>query len=187
MEPFEYVVVLTSLILGLGIAQILTSVADIVSNARNVKLGWAHGFMAFVVFVNHIQEWWFSYQYAHTVEVWTLQLVLFLLVYPTFLYLLARMLFPTGLRGHETDLKSYYYDQWPWFFSLYLTIPIVSFFQNTLISGLSVMSQVSQITLVLTYGAFLIFNVRNKLAHIIFMGIQAAAWMAYLVFEASTL
>ncbi|MEM8892978.1 MAG: hypothetical protein AAGC88_00285 [Bacteroidota bacterium] len=187
MEPFEYVVVLTSLILGLGIAQILTSLADIVSNAKNVKLGVAHSFMVFVIFMNLIQEWWHSYQYTNTVEVWTLPLVLFLLVYPIFLFLLARMLFPTGIRGHETDLNAYYYDQWPWLFSIFLTIPIVSFFQNVFVSNLTVMSQVSQIILVLAYGAFLIFNIRNRIAHIIFTGAQSVAWIAFVFVDDSVL
>ena len=49
MEPFEYVVVLTSLILGLGIAQILTSVADIFSNLKNVNIGYTHTLLVMVV------------------------------------------------------------------------------------------------------------------------------------------
>ncbi len=187
MEPFEYVVVLTSLILGLGIAQILTALADILSNARQVKLGVAHSLFIFVIFFNHIQEWWYSYQYASTVQVWTLPIVLFLMIYPVCLFLLARMLFPTGIRGHETDLRAYYYDQWPWLFTLYLTIPIVSFFQNIYISKLPVMEQAPQIALVLSYGAFLIFNIRKRVAHIVFMGLQTVGSIIFIIVDDSVL
>ena len=135
MEPFEYVVVLTSLIIGLGITQIITGTADIISNIKNVTISYSHSLLVMVVFILLIQEWWYSYQYANQVVTWTLPLVLFLLVYPISLYTLARMIFPTGLRGHETDLEAYYYEQWP-FMRYFLSPPSsVSFkmysFQDT--------------------------------------------------------
>jgi choline-glycine betaine transporter len=76
-----------------------------------------------------------SYQYTYDVEVWTLPFVMFLLIYPILLFLLARMLFPTGVRGHDTDLDEYFYDQWKWFYFLILGIIVVSFLQNIIVSG----------------------------------------------------
>jgi len=177
MEPFEYVVVLTSLILGLGIAQILTSVADIFSNLKNVNIGYTHTLLVMVVFALHIQEWWYSYQYAHQVEVWTLPLVLFLLIYPISLFTLARMIFPTGLRGHETDLEAYYYDQWKWFYIIFLFTPIISLLQNMIISGYGIQTQVLQIALALVILSFLVFKIKNRIAHITFLCIQILIWI----------
>lgn len=183
MEPFEYVVVLSSLILGLGIAQLLTGIADILSNLKNVKPGLAHSSMVLVVFLLHIQEWWYSYQYLYEVKVWTLPLVLFLLIYPIFLFLLARMLFPTGLRAHETDLEEYYFDQWKWLFVMVLGIVVVSFLQNVIVSDWAIGSQVPQFIMALAYLFFLIFNIKNKTAHNVFLALQGIALIVLAFFD----
>ena len=183
MEPFEYVVVLFSLILGLGIAQLLTGIADIVSNLKNTKTGLAHSVMIFNVFLLHIQEWWYSYQYANDVEVWTLPLVLFLLIYPILLFMLARMLFPTGLRGHETNLEEYYYDQWKWFFGIILSIIVVSFLQNIIVSGWAITSQIPQYLMALAYIIFLTLDIRNRKAHNIFVILQGLAWLIWAIVD----
>jgi phosphotransferase system glucose/maltose/N-acetylglucosamine-specific IIC component len=112
MDPFEYVVVLTSLILGLGIAQILTGIADVLTNLRNTKLYLPHILFVLVIFLLHIQEWWINFQYASEVPLWTLKIVLCVLSYPILLFVMARMAFPTGIRGNETDFKKHYHDQW---------------------------------------------------------------------------
>lgn len=187
MEPFEYVVVLSSLILGLGIAQLLTGVADILSNFRQIKPGLAHSAFIFNVFLLHVQEWWYSYQYIYEVKAWTLPLVLFLLVYPITLFLLARMLIPTGLRGHETDLKQYYYDQWPWFFRLHLAIVIASFSQNVIVSGFPISTQIPHFLLSAGFIGFLTFKISNQMAHNIFIILQSIGWIVITVFDTYTL
>lgn len=183
MEPFEYFVVLSSLILGLGITQILTNVADIISNLKNVKLSVAHSVFVFNLFLLHIQEWWYTYQYIDHITVWTLPLVLFLLTYPILLYLLARMLFPTGLRGHETDLEEYYYDQWKWLFSIFLSIVVISFLQNVLISGLPVSEQILQFILGGGLLLFIVLDVQNRRAHHIFLILQGIGGILLTLFD----
>lgn len=42
ISPFEYVSVLISIILGLGIAQIVTGLADIIHQWQRIKLYWPH-------------------------------------------------------------------------------------------------------------------------------------------------
>lgn len=183
MEPFEYVVVLSSLILGLRIAQLLTGVADILSNYKQIKPGLAHAVFIFNVFLLHIQEWWYSYQYINEVRVWTLPLVLFLLLYPITLFLLARMLIPTGLRGHETDLEQYYYDQWQWFFGLHLAIVVTSFLQNVFVSGHPVSGQILLFLLSVVFISFLSFKITSKKAHNAFAIALAIAWIIIILLD----
>lgn len=183
MDPFEYFVVLSSLILGLGIAQLLTGIADIVSNLRNVRPGLAHSIIVFNVFLLHIQEWWYTYQYTYDIKVWTLPLVLFLLIYPILLFLLARMLFPTGLRSHETNLEEYFYDQWRWFYSIILVIVVVSFLQNIIVSGWEVTSQIPQYVMTLLYVGFLTLDIKDKRAHNVLLILQAIAWIMWTIFD----
>lgn len=183
MEPFEYFVVLSSLILGLGIAQLLTGAADILSNLKNVKIGFAHTVMVFNVFLMHVQEWWYTYQYIHEVKTWTLPLVMFLLIYPILLFVLARMLFPTGLRGHETDLHEYFYDQWQWLYTVLIAIPVVSLFQNVIVSDKDVTLQIPQFSMMLVYSGFVFFNIRNERVHNVFQVVQAVVWILFTLFD----
>ena len=178
MDPFEYFIVLQSLILGLGIAQLLTGAADAISNLRNVKLGFAHTLMVLIVFSMHFQEWWYSYEYTHEIEEWTSPLVMFLLVYPILLYLLARMLFPTGLRSHENDLEEYYFDQWKPLFLVMFAIVVMSYLQNVFISGWAPSSQIPQYAMIIVLFAFLGLDVKRKLAHNILMTLIFLAWLA---------
>ncbi len=179
MEPFEYVVVLTSLILGLGIAQILTSVADIVSNLRNVKLCLPHALLTLAVFLLHIQEWWINYQYSAVVKEWTLGIILSILIYPILLFLLARMLFPTGIRGHETDLNHYFFDQWRWFYGLAFATLMVSAWQNTFIQKLEVMESWPQFLTGSIYLVIILLKIRNSLVHSL---LQIASIIGLIIF-----
>ena len=58
MEAFEYFVVMSSLILGLGIAQILMGFSDLVAHYKEVKFSLTHSIYAVVVFLIHLQDWW---------------------------------------------------------------------------------------------------------------------------------
>jgi len=187
MDPFEYVVVLTSLILGLGIAQILTSVADILSHLRNVKLSLPHGILTLTVFLLHIQEWWINYEYSLQIQIWTLPIVLSILIYPILLFLLARMLFPTGIRGHETDLDAYYFDQWHWFFGIALGTLIVSIWQNSFLQKLPLIASWPQFTFALLYLVMLTLKVKNRIVHILIQLIALVGLVGYMITDHRTL
>lgn len=187
MDPFEYVVVLTSLILGLGIAQILKGVADILSHIRHIKLSLPHSIYVLVVFIIHIQEWWINYQYSHEVKVWTFSIVLCVLVFPILLFLQARMLFPTGLRGHESDLDEYYFDQWKWLFTIGLLTVVVSIWQNVFIQNLDWTDNVPQAIYLILYLVFILFNIKNKWLHVAFLAAQLIAWIVYIIVDDTTL
>src|SRR5688572_24307708 len=96
MSAFEYVIVLISIILGLGITTILTGVAELIKQSKLFILYLPHIIWIVLVFVMHIHEWWFSYE-LKTEAVWTLPMFLFILLYPINLYILAHLLFPAGL------------------------------------------------------------------------------------------
>ncbi len=187
MDPFEYVVVLTSLILGLGIAQILTSLADILSHLKNIKLSLPHSILTGTVFLLHIQEWWINYEYSKQIELWTLPIILSILTYPILLFLLARMLFPTGIRGHETNLEHYYFDQWPWFFGISLGTLIISIWQNSFLQGLPLMESWPQFLFGILYLGLLIFKVNTRWIHIAVQLLAFVGLVVYMITDDRTL
>lgn len=187
MQPFEYVVVLTSLILGLGIAQILMGVSDIISHWKQIKFSLPHSIYILVVFLIHIQEWWINYQYSKELTTWALPVVLSILIFPILLFLQARMLFPSGSRDNENDLDAYFKNQWRWLYSIGALTVIVSIWHNIFLSNIPVMQQLHLILYILIYIVIIISNVKNQTVHIIFTTLQLIGQIAFIVVEKGTL
>ena len=187
MEPFEYVVVLTSLILGLGIAQILMGVSDIISHWKQIKFSLPLNVYILVIFLIHIQEWWINYQYSKELMAWTLPVVLSILVFPIVLFLQARMLFPTGSRSHETDMDAYFKDQWRWLYSLGLITVLISICHNLYLSHSPLIDQFHLAIYALVYFYFIVLNVKNHLAHTIFVILQLLGQLAFIFLEGGVL
>src|SRR4051812_23976190 len=95
MTPFEYVTVLISIILGLGITQIISGVADLIHNSERVKIYWPHLLWVILAFFLHVQEWWQIYE-LKSYTGWYLPVFIFIILYPINLFILARILFPVG-------------------------------------------------------------------------------------------
>lgn len=186
MDPFEYTVVLISLILGFGLSQILMGVSDVLTHFKETKLGLQHSILVLIVFFLHIQEWWAGYSYSMTVETWTLPLVLNWLVYPVFLFVFARILFPTKIHG-SVDLDEFYWSQWPRFFVMLILIAIISIIQNTTLTQMSISSQYPQFSLIIVTLLFLIFKVEKRILHTIFLCVHIIAWLVYLITDDATL
>ncbi|MEM9339040.1 MAG: hypothetical protein AAGA66_09955 [Bacteroidota bacterium] len=187
MDPFEYVVVITSLISGLGIAQILTGTADIISGLKNIKLSGSLSLMVFTTFLNLIQEWYYNYQYATHVASWTLLVVLGLLIYPILLFVLARMLFPTGLKSGVTDLRAYFQEQWKWLYGISISIIVVSAFHDVFYSGFTLLDQTPKFIIISSYLFFIVLDVKSQKAHFIFQLFQTAGVVGFIVFTDSPL
>lgn len=168
MDPFEYTVVLSSLIIGLGIAQLLQGTADVLSHIKHVKLSWPLTLMVIKCFLLCVQDWWINYQYAGSVDSWSIRMVLFVLVYPIFLFIWARMLFPTGLRSQEHDLDAYYMDQWKSLFTVELITIILSIFHNLFISGYSLIEQVPLMVYEFVFVVFIVMGPKDKRVHLAF-------------------
>ena len=187
MDQFEYVVVLTSLILGLGLAQILTGFADMLSNNKRTQFYLPHSLFVWFIFLLHIQEWWINYEYAAEIEIWTLKIVLLILAYPIALFIMARMIFPTGIRGHENDFRKYYYDQWRHLFFVGAFTVVLSILHNAFISKFNLADQIPQFLYLLTYLLFIILNIRNHWAHLTFQIITFLAIVIYMITNTSML
>ena len=137
MTPFEYVIVLISIILGLGVTQIMTGVADLVHQWDRVKLYWPHLTWVVLVFVLHIQEWWDVYS-LQSFGAWRLPTFLFFTLYPVNLFILARILFPFNPQEEQIDLKLFYYANFRRIFLWTMILNVLSIISNLIVHGFDV-------------------------------------------------
>lgn len=111
ISPFEYISILVSIIIGLGITQILSAFSDLLYNYKKVKFYWPHSFWILFIFFLQIQEWFVFYQ-LESIKLWTLPLIVFIIIYPVALFICSKMLLPTNELEERYDMKKYYFSQY---------------------------------------------------------------------------
>lgn len=98
MDPYEYLTVFVSVVLGLAIVHLLSGISLILDTRVREKTDWIHGVWTANVFVTALLVWWFNFGLTGVTE-WTLLHFLDLVAYSVVLYLMAGLLYP--VRGQE--------------------------------------------------------------------------------------
>jgi hypothetical protein len=129
---FEYISVLTSIIIGLGMAHLLRGLAELVQHPGRHETYWVHLLWVAFMFFNMIFFWWWEFSLA-TLDVWLFQNYLFIVAYAVLLYLMCALLFPTDLEGYS-GFKDYFLSRRTWFFGL-LGLSMVVDVYDTLLKG----------------------------------------------------
>lgn len=181
MSPFEYIIVLISIILGLGITTILTGIADWIKHYRNSTLYSPYIIWIVIVFIMHIHEWWECYQ-LKSITAWQLPLFLFVILYPIVLYVLAHLLFPKHGEGERFDSRRYYFERYPAFFICALIGAILSVIHNLTIENLRPKDQIIQFVLIAVITSTLLSRTKRHTVHmcialgLLLMLIVALVW-----------
>ncbi len=119
MTPFEHLAVLISIVIGLGITQLLISVQRLVQAREQVRLYWLPLVWTALIFVGQVEWWWSIWGKRHDVS-WNFFYFLYLLLVPVVLFLAAALVLPdvsTELASSEVcDLRQYYYRWRRWLF-----------------------------------------------------------------------
>ncbi|MBL7841150.1 MAG: hypothetical protein JNJ75_13490 [Cyclobacteriaceae bacterium] len=188
ISPFEYIIVLISIILGMGITQILSGLAGIILRWNNIKIYWPHSILMLLLFTIHIQDWWATYE-LHTIKLWYLPMFLFIILYPVNLYILARILFPLRWTGQPIDLKKFYFENFRKIYLFMIFLPVHSILSNHFIGGYALGSQLLQFVLTLMLIVMVVLNRREEWIHktltvlflVIFITTLIVDWNAFLI------
>jgi hypothetical protein len=186
MTPFEYVSVLISIILGLGITLVLTGVAELIKRWKTINHFWPYLIWIILVFVLHLQEWWICYE-LKSVTSWSLPSFLFVISYPILLFILANLLFPTDWSKEGIDLKEFYFRSNTKFFVCTILLISISIVQNIVLSGYKIEDQVIQFVLLLIFSGLLIKPTRNTAVHTIIALLMLTVMIVTLFFTSDTL
>lgn len=187
INPFEYVSMLISLILGLGITQLLSALTDLLYHYKKVKFYWPHSiWIVFILFL-HIQDWFITFQLKDK-WIWNLPELFFVLLYPVALFAVAKLLLPTNESEEKTNMKVFYKNQFPVIFFIVGISIILSMLFNVFLlqKGMT-----EQLPLLLFLVAVLTVSIKkvetemvhNALAILVFAGsmisviIERDAWV----------
>lgn len=134
VSPFEHISVLVSIILGLGITQLLMSAHRLVQARDRVKPYWLSLLWASVIFVAQVEWWWASYAMRRE-TIWNFFYFLFVLLSPVTLYLASAFALPEIEKGERYDLKEYYYASRGWFFAFVAAGPVLDAIRRGIQAG----------------------------------------------------
>lgn len=133
MDAFSYLSVLLSIIIGLGITQLLTAIGRIIRNRDRVQVDWLPLLWSVVLLIVFVQVWWSSFG-LRTYRDWTFVGFLFILAQTCMLYLMAAVILPE--QPDETaSLAAHYERQHRWFFWFLVAALVISVFKDLVISG----------------------------------------------------
>ena len=132
ISAFEYISILISIILGLGITQILSAIADIIYNIKNIKNYLPHSIWVAIILYLFIQDWLIIYELKNYTA-WKLPAFLFILLYPITLYILAKLLFPPNLIEGKINLKDFFLKSVTKIYTLFSVCILLSILFNIFI------------------------------------------------------
>ena len=119
MNAFEYLSVLISIILALGMTRVLAGVGEMLQARSRRRIYWVHVLWIVNVFLYLVVAWWIFYRWRNE-QPWTFFLFIFVLISPTILYLASILLFPPESDLEESiDYKTHYYANHRAFFVLF--------------------------------------------------------------------
>ena len=132
MNAFEYLSVLISIILALGMTRVLAGVGEMLQARSRRHIYWVHAVWIVNVFLYLVVAWWIFYRWRNQ-QPWTFFLFIFVLISPTILYLVSILLFPPESDLEESiDYKTHYYANHRAFFVLFAMFTPVDIFDSLL-------------------------------------------------------
>jgi len=134
MSTAEYLSVLVSIIIGLGISQVLSGVANLLVDRARVRFYWVWGVAVAMVFLASVQFWWSTFSVGGAVATNFFSFIFFLLS-PIVLYLAAVVVLPDFEGEGEIDLRAHFLANRRWYFGFLAALPLLNATRSVAISG----------------------------------------------------
>ncbi len=113
MSHFEYVMVIVSIILGLGLTVVLRGLSKLARSANPSAVVVIWGFFLLLLF---LQSWW-AFWDLNQMESWTQPDFMFVAVYCCIMYAMAELLLPMASKP-DTDWVGHFLSVRKWYFLL---------------------------------------------------------------------
>ncbi|WP_374473679.1 hypothetical protein [Arenimonas sp.] len=132
MAAFEYLGVFISIILGLGITQLLASFAGVLRDRHLLRLDDTPLAWAAMLVLLHVQTWWALFE-LRDIASWTFLQFAVVLLQPALLFLLSALVLPPP--GARLDLGANFAAHRRWFFGLMLALVAASLAKDLVLRG----------------------------------------------------
>ncbi|HZF68440.1 MAG TPA: hypothetical protein VEZ47_10410 [Gemmatirosa sp.] len=183
-EEFQYLAVLLSIILGLGLTQLLTGIGRLIQARARVRGYWPVLAWVALLLLIHVQAWWAMFEMrAHAP--WTFLEFGVVLLTPTGLYLMAALVLPDVAEateeGERLDLRAHYHAQTRWFYGAALLVVLSSLARPLALDGGIRRDADLAFHLVFTALAVVGLSSRRPRWHEVITGLMAALLVSYVL------
>ena len=133
MSRFEYLSVLISIVIALGLSEVVAGWGRILRRRRDVQFYWLHAVWSVFIVLFMIQFWWGFWNFR-TIEEWSLPGLVAVVASVLLIVLAALALIPDDVpRG--LDLRKHYYEQSRLFFGLAFVLIVQLSLVDTWVAG----------------------------------------------------
>jgi len=134
MDAFSYLSVLLSIILGLGIQQVLQGYRALILSRKRVRFYAPPLIWSGIVLTMIAQHWWSSFHLAQRTE-WSFGIFATILVMTALIYMMAAIVLPDIPPDEPIDLRDHYYREGPAFFGISAAAIGWSAFRELMLEG----------------------------------------------------
>ena len=139
-DQFQHVMVLTSIIIGLGITNLLLGLSGAIErfteNARPLRVSWATVFWAAYLFLLMVLFWWWEFRLLEILKQWSLWNHFLVICFAVVLVLQVALLIPRDWDKVD-DLNEYFLAKRRWFYSVFALSLIIDLIDSYMKGGLS--------------------------------------------------
>ena len=121
MSTFEFVTVLMSIVVGLGVTRILSGLADLVEHRASIALDWVTLIWAVNVLLYDLVYWWVVVNHWRFLTTWSIARFAPLFLYGVLLYFCAALILPSHM-AEGLELKARFESIRRPFFLLWLLV-----------------------------------------------------------------
>jgi hypothetical protein len=185
-DAFNYVAVLVSIIIGLGVTRILTGVSEAIQVANRPRGYWIHTLWMINILGALMLFWWVLYRWRNVPE-WNFYLFLWVNIAPLLTYLAAGVLCPGELEATGSpDWRDYYYRNRRGFFFVFGAIWPLDII-DTLLKGKQHFVDQGPVYLVIivlwTFGNFAAGLTKSERFHAVWAVLFPLSQISYTTFQ----
>ena len=178
MSVFEYLGVLLSVIMGLGVTHILVGLAKTIHNRRTITLFWVHSMWAVNVLIYIVIIWWGMFWWSGQQE-WSFFQFLLLILYAIALFFSASLLFPWDF-PNDFDFEVHFFETRPWFFSV-MTVAWCIDIPETVLKSTGGMRHLPEAYIALVFVNLLLLALAATWSNKTYQKVAAIFWPVYTV------
>src|SRR5690606_2984758 len=122
-EVFNYLTVLTSVVLGLGLSHLLIGYARIIQTPNMLAESWLYTGWLILLLPLYFTYWWAFWDYREQVR-WSFVGFSFMLLGPVTLYLITALYLPDNFTDDPSGIRDHYIQIRPWTYGLWIGLQI---------------------------------------------------------------
>jgi hypothetical protein len=106
LDLFEYILVITSVIYALAIAQVLSGIGRLAQTDAAIRRFLPHTLWVVILFTYVLLFWWAGWEFRTVV--WTLPKYIYIMISPIFMFYSASLIIPARTDGPEVNLEKHF-------------------------------------------------------------------------------